>query len=51
MPIKISKIDRIISESRAQKLTAPNNGLYFDWGSDQQPYQAHIQSKSEKSRR
>jgi hypothetical protein len=48
MPIKISKIDRIIGESHAQKLTAPNNGLYFDWGSDQQPYQAHIQSKSEK---
>ena len=49
MPIKISEIDLVISDKHAQKLTEPNNGLYFDWGPDQQLYHAHIKSKSEKT--
>ncbi len=48
MPIKLSEIDLVIGEGHAQKLTEPNNGLYFDWGPDQQTYQPHIDSKSEK---
>ncbi|CAG8998644.1 MAG: hypothetical protein CENE_00599 [Candidatus Celerinatantimonas neptuna] len=47
-PVILSEINLAVSETQAEKLSLPNNGLYFDWGPDQQAYQAHINEKSEK---
>lgn len=47
-PVILSEINLVVSEPQAEKLSLPNSGLYFDWGPDQQAYQAHIDVKPEK---
>lgn len=47
-PVVLSEINLAVSEIQAEKLSQPNNGLYFDWGPDQQAYQSHINSKPDK---
>lgn len=41
-PDELIRIDLSISELQAARLSAPNAGIYFDWGPDQQNYHPHI---------
>lgn len=47
---QLFSINLNISESQAIKLTEPNTGVYFDWGSDQQSYHSHTNTKPDKDR-
>ena len=48
-PIELAMIRLRISESHAQELEDENAGIYFDWGPDQQSYQAHVEKQRSKS--
>lgn len=42
VPDELFRIDLTINEFQAARLSAPNAGIYFDWGPDQQNYHPHI---------
>ena len=39
---ELKSIDLSISESDAKAMKETNNGIYFDWGPDQESYNSHI---------
>lgn len=42
-PRQLASLVLTISESQAAELGRPDAGIYFDWGPDQQAYQAHVE--------
>jgi hypothetical protein len=47
-PNQLMTIALAISESQASQLSAPNTGIYYDWGPDQQTYHSHIDRRPQK---
>lgn len=45
-PRLLRKISMSITESQAKELRQDNAGIYFDWGPDQQAYQANIEIRN-----
>lgn len=45
-PHELMTINLSISEIQAAQLSAPETGIYFDWGPEQQDYHSHIDTKT-----
>ncbi len=42
-PSELSTVSLAISDAHAAQLTTQDAGIYFDWGPDEQAYQAHVE--------
>lgn len=47
-PRQLMQIPLAISEEQARQLDKVDAGIYFDWGPDQQAYQAHVEVRKTK---
>jgi len=45
LPPELAVVHLQISDAQAIELRQEGAGIYFDWGPDQQAYQAHIETK------